>query len=73
MIQPTTLLADALASNLMHNFDRAFGKSTPYHSDLLGEAARLVIERISLSDALYHTAEHTALVTTVAQDILRGL
>ena len=72
MIQPTTLLADALASNLMHNFDRAFGNSTPYHADLLGEAARLVIERISLSDALYHTAEHTALVTTVAQDILRG-
>ena len=26
MIQPTTLLADALASNLMHNFDRAFGQ-----------------------------------------------
>ncbi len=73
MIQPTTLLADALASNLTHNFTRAFGGSTPYHVDLLGEAARLVIERISLSDALYHTAEHTALVTTVAQDILRGL
>ncbi|HSS85430.1 MAG TPA: metal-dependent phosphohydrolase [Reyranella sp.] len=39
---------------------------------MLGEAARLVIERISLSDALYHTAEHTALVTMVALDILRG-
>ena len=72
MIQPTTLLADALASQLMQTFDRAFGSSTPYHSDLLGEAAKLVIERISLSDALYHTAEHTALVTMVAQDILRG-
>jgi hypothetical protein len=31
-----------------------------------------VIERLSLSDALYHTAEHTVLVTLVAQDILRG-
>ena len=31
-----------------------------------------MIERLSLSDALYHTAEHTALVTLVAQDILRG-
>jgi hypothetical protein len=72
MIQSTTLLADALASQLMQTFDRAFGSSTPYHSAVLGEAARLVIERISLSDALYHTAEHTALVTTVAQDILRG-
>lgn len=41
-------------------------------AELLGEGARLVIERLSLSDALYHTAEHTALVTLVAQDILRG-
>jgi hypothetical protein len=72
MIQPPALLADALAAHLIRNFDRAFGSSTPYNADLLGEAARLVIERISLSDALYHTAEHTALVTMVAQDILRG-
>jgi hypothetical protein len=72
MIQPTTLLADALARQLMETFDRTFGSSNPYHGELLGEAARLVIERISLSDALYHTAEHTALVTLVAQDILRG-
>ena len=72
MIQPTTLLADALARQLMETFDRAFGSSSPYHSELLGEAAKLVVERISLSDALYHTAEHTALVTLVAQDILRG-
>ena len=72
MIQPTTLLADALADQLMRTYDRAFGSSTPIPSELLGEAARLFIERISLSDALYHTAEHTALVTTVAQDILRG-
>jgi hypothetical protein len=72
MILPTALLADALAGQLMQTFDRAFGSSTPYHCDVLGEAARLVIERISISDALYHTAEHTALVTLVAQDILRG-
>ena len=32
----------------------------------------MIIGRLSLSDALYHDAEHTALVTLVAQDILRG-
>jgi hypothetical protein len=32
-----------------------------------------VIERLATSDALYHNAEHTALVAQVAQDILRGL
>jgi hypothetical protein len=72
MIHPTTLLADALAGQLMQNFDRTFGASAPRHAELLGEAARLVIERIAMSDALYHTAEHTALVTMVALDILRG-
>jgi hypothetical protein len=29
--------------------------------------------RLATSDALYHNAEHTALVTLVAQDLLRGL
>ncbi len=72
MIQPSTLFADALSDHLTLSFVRAFGNSAPHHADLLGEAARLVIERLSLSDALYHTAEHTALVTMVAQDILRG-
>ena len=38
----------------------------------LDEAARLVIERIASSDALYHDCEHTALVTLCVQDILRG-
>lgn len=73
MIQPTSLLADALAEHLTQTFERTFRGSAPRHAELLGEAARLVIERLSLSDALYHTAEHTALVTVVAQDILRGL
>jgi hypothetical protein len=38
----------------------------------LDEGARLVIERIGSSDALYHDSEHTALVTLCVQDILRG-
>ena len=54
-------------------FLRPFGGRSPEIAALLDEAARLVIERIAASDALYHNAEHTALVTLVAQDILRGL
>ena len=48
-------------------------RQRPAHRCRLDEAARLVIERLATSDALYHNAEHTALVTLVAQDILRGL
>jgi len=72
MLQANALLADALAENLMLVFARSFGSSAPGHAALIGEAARLIIERLSLSDALYHDAEHTALVTLVAQDMLRG-
>jgi hypothetical protein len=72
MLQTSSLLADALADRLIATFRRGYGQAALQFSDVLGEAARLVIERLSLSDALYHTAEHTALVTLVAQDILRG-
>ena len=72
MLQISSLLADSLAERLVETFVRSYGRSVSQQAELLGEAARLVIERLSLSDALYHTAEHTALVTLVAQDILRG-
>jgi hypothetical protein len=74
MLQTSSLLADSLADRLVSTFVRSYGKAAPTpYAEILGEAARLVIERLSLSDALYHSAEHTALVTLVAQDILRGL
>ena len=72
MLQTSALLADSLANRLIETFIRSYGRTVAPQAELLGEAARLVIERLSLSDALYHTAEHTALVTLVAQDILRG-
>jgi hypothetical protein len=73
MLNATTLLAEELAQRLSSVFLRTFGGSEPHIAALLDEAARLIIERLATSDALYHDAEHTALVTLVAQDILRGL
>jgi hypothetical protein len=73
MLNATTLLADKLGQRLSGVFLRTFGGSEPQIAALLDEAARLIIERLATSDALYHDAEHTALVTLVAQDILRGL
>ena len=72
MLHSSSLLADALANRLMQAFVRAYGSAGLQQAELLGEAARLAIERIYLSDALYHNAEHTALVALVVQDILRG-
>ena len=73
MLNATTLLADELGQRLSSAFRRTFGGSEPRFAALLDEAARLIIERLATSDALYHNAEHTALVTLVAQDIVRGL
>ena len=73
MLNATTLLADELGQRISGVFLRSFGGSEPRMAAFLDQAARLVIERIATSDALYHDAEHTALVALVAQDILRGL
>src|SRR5262245_52972296 len=72
MLNPTTLLADALGAHLAQVFTRVFGGREPRFASTIDEAARLVIERIAGSDAPYHDSQHTALVTLVAQDILRG-
>jgi len=73
MLNATTLLADELGQRLSGEFLRIFGGSEPRMAAFLDGAARLIIERIATSDALYHNAEHTALVALVAQDVLRGL
>jgi len=72
MLNPASLLADALGRNLVETYRRIYGDREPHIATGLDEAARLVIERIASSDALYHDCEHTALVTLCVQDILRG-
>ena len=53
MLHANALLADALANNLMEVFACSFGASAPGHAALIGEAARLIIERLSFA-ALTH-------------------
>jgi hypothetical protein len=72
MLNPTEVLADALSGQLADNYRRAFGAREPHYTEVIAEVAALVLERIGSSDALYHSAEHTAMVTLVGQDILRG-
>jgi len=73
VLNPTTLLADALGRNLVDAYRQVFGDRAPHFATSLQEAAKLVIERIAASDALFHDAHHTMMVAQVAQDILRGL
>ena len=79
MITTPELVAQALSSFLSaETRDRfgasqgAFGASHGALSDFLPSAARLTLECIGNSDALYHNIEHSMLVTLVGHDILIG-
>lgn len=66
------LLAEELGRQLGSNYTAIYGSSRPEYADLLRAMARVVVERMANSDALYHDARHTMMVTLVGQAILRG-
>ncbi len=72
MLNPTKLLADSFGAHLAETYMHAFGGREPRFAGIIAEAARLMVERLAGSDALYHNAQHTVNVTLVAQDIMRG-
>ncbi len=67
-----SVLADELGDRLAANYGAIFGQLRPEFGDMLRTMARVGIERIASSDALYHDADHTILVTMVGQAILKG-
>ena len=72
MITIPQLTAQALGAHLSKEIEGRFGSSHDGLTDLLPFAARLTLECIGNSDALYHNIEHTMLVTLVGHDILVG-
>jgi len=66
------LTAEALGSHLAEHMGRRFGSTDAGLIERVQSAARLAIDCIGNSDALYHNVEHTMLVTLVGYDILRG-
>src|SRR5262245_35983990 len=66
------LAADALGNHLAEHLGRRFGSTDAGLVELVQSAARLAIDCIGNSDALYHNVEHTMLVTLVGYDILKG-
>jgi hypothetical protein len=72
MITVPELAADALSSFLASNIQRRFGSSPGRLVETVPPIARIALECIANSDALYHDVEHTMLVTLAGHDILRG-
>src|ERR1700720_3261613 len=66
------LAADALEEFLRSYMRQRFGPSQTNLVDMVPAAARIALECIGNSDALYHNVEHTLLVTLAGHDMLRG-
>ena len=66
------LAADALGSFLASDMKDRFGSSHARLAELIPFAARLALECIGSSDALFHNVEHTMLVTLAGHDIFKG-
>ena len=72
MITLPELAAGALGSFLASDMKDRFGSSHARLAELIPFAARLTLECIGNSDALYHDVEHTMLVTLAGHDIFKG-
>jgi hypothetical protein len=72
MITVPELSAEALGSFLTSHLGRRFSSTEAELAELVPSVARLALECIGNSDALYHNVEHTMLVTLVGYDIMKG-
>jgi hypothetical protein len=72
MITVPELAAEALGSYLSSQLSSRFGSTEAGLTELIPSVARLALECIGNSDALYHNVEHTMLVTLVGYDIMKG-
>jgi hypothetical protein len=72
MITLSELAAEAVGSLLASDMKDRFGSSHTRLTELIPFAARLALDCIANSDALYHNVEHTMLVTLAGHDIFKG-
>ena len=66
------ILIDFLLNRLESTYKRVYGGYKPQYADSIRGAGITAMEIIANTDALYHNAEHSLMVTLVGQEILRG-
>ncbi len=72
MITVPEMAAETLGSYLSAQLNSRFASTEAGLTELIPSMARLSLECIGNSDALYHNVEHTMLVTLVGYDIMKG-
>jgi hypothetical protein len=66
------LAAEALGRYLAEHLGRRYGSTDAGLIEAIPSAARLALDCIGNSDALFHNVEHTMLVTLAGYDIMKG-
>jgi hypothetical protein len=72
MFNPTQVVIEAFVRELQAAYLHVYGVLEPDYPGILAFVGRVAMENIANSDAPYHNAEHTMMVTLVGQEILRG-
>jgi hypothetical protein len=72
MFNPTAVVAAEFGNHLAETYLQYFSGRKQDYAAFINGCARMVLERLGNSDALYHNAEHTIMVTLVGQQIIRG-
>lgn len=72
MLNLIQLKIDTLIHRLQTGYRNSFCNQNSGYTDLIACIAKIVLENIAKTDALYHNIDHTILVTLVGQEILRG-
>ena len=67
-----SVLVDNFVDRLEGEFRRVYGNAQEGYCDAITTAGIMAMEIIAESDAMYHNAEHSMMVTLVGQEILRG-
>jgi hypothetical protein len=72
MFNPTQVVIEGFVHELQAMYTRVYGVLEPDYPGIIAFIGRIAMETIANSDAPYHNAEHTMMVTLVGQEILRG-
>lgn len=72
MLLSVEITIDYAISEIRKAYEQTYGLLEPEKPNIACWTVRMALERLSLSDALYHNVEHTIMVILVGLDILRG-
>lgn len=72
MINLSRMMINYLVDEVQKAYYRAYSNLEPEVGNLIGWTARLALENIANTNALYHNLEHTVMVTMAGQAIIEG-